>query len=153
HRLSEGRLGLGTLPRLAHDLLTSVLPGMRGFNPFFNFNRIAGWEAELGVRSAFFVPAEKAAWSRLDLEGELRFLSRAGHEIGWRASSDSLANLEGAREELDRFARIGLTVNGMRGPWDQRSSDRAAETVSDLGLEYRSSVAFDRIPGFRAGTC
>ena len=170
HRLKEvSERGPSALLSVIHDVATTVMPGMRELNPFFNFGRIAALEGELGVRSAFYVLFEKPRWSRAfqrrewqhvlgvyepeSIEGELKFLSKAGHEIGLHASFDSWNDSRAMKLEVGRLKRMGLSVSGARTHYLQFDHSQTPEVIGGAGLRYDSSIGFNLIPGFRAGTC
>lgn len=139
--------------------------------PFWGFDAWADLSETMGSASTFYFMARKGSLLRYaagdpdafyDVAAPryralTRHLLERGCEIGLHASFRS-------SEEPERFARekarieevCGRTIIGNRQHYWRLYPDAPHETLAHLaeaGFVYDSSLAFERMPGFRRGVC
>jgi len=120
-----------------------------------------------GVRSSFFVipfkhdrgigkgqppPKQRAsAYAAADIVDKVRRLIADGHEIGLHGI-DAWHDQRSGRRELNEISQVsGAEITGARMHW--LYFDRQSPGVLDnLGFDYDSTVGYNEILGYRAGT-
>lgn len=152
------------------DTGTAMIPGLRERNSFFNFSRIAAWESQLGVKSAFYVLSERrrplqaiakreiqhfiGVYKPCEIATELRALEDAGNEIGIHASFDSWNDATALRNERQDLADLEIkSIAGCRAHYLNFDLESSPNAIHSVGLRYDSSLGFNFVSGFRAGTC
>jgi hypothetical protein len=163
------RAPLRSLGQTARDFYTAMHPSSRDENVFFNFSRIRRWEQERGIHSAFYVLFEKrrffkalasgqiqhalGVYKPASIAGDLRALREAGCEIGLHCSFDSWSEESALKQELAELRELGLgDATGARTHYLCFDPARTPVIQARAGLSYDSSVGFNFLAGFSAGT-
>ncbi len=126
-----------------------------------SLERLLDLETRLGVRSLFFMLADRHGLGRHGSRYDLRWSSarRMGNAI---LDAGMLLGLHGSyaarerglyRKQAERMADVfGRTVRYHRNHYLRFDSSRLASQMEDAGIRYDFSVGFARHAGFRAGT-
>jgi len=152
--------------------LSTLRPGV---NPYWQFETIMALEADLGVRSAFYILDEQnlfedrprrellsmAAWSRyagrysLDddrIQSLIRSLDAGGWEVGLHGSYDSYDDPERlAREKARVEAELGHPVTGGRQHHLNLEIPESWQHHRSLDLAYDTSLGSSDTYGFQHG--
>ncbi|MEJ2634980.1 MAG: polysaccharide deacetylase family protein [Calditrichia bacterium] len=84
----------------------------------------------------------------------LRELPEEGHEIGLHSSKFAFDYPDRIRHERMRISKVSpAPARGVRQHFLRLQFPGAWAHFRQLGFDYDSSVGFNEIPGFRAGTC
>lgn len=170
HRLRrEGGSWASTIPRAMKDCAHSFSPSTWGENPFFNFERLRDFEKQLGIRSALYVLFERRRWGRAlrrreiqhvlgvyspkSIASYLAALESDGFEVGIHGSFDAWDSLEAMSRETQRLREMGVReIRGGRNHYLQFEMSSTPIIQARAGLEYDSTLGFNRLAGFRCGT-
>ena len=151
--------------------LKALLPGVE---PYWAFEELMALEAELGVRSAFYVLNEQRlvdrpvrewltaeGWrlytdryslSNPDIVDLIKELHRGGWEIGLHGSYESYRNPRRFRAEKQALeATLGERVTGVRQHYLNLDIPDTWRMHAELGLQYDTSLGSSTEFGFRHG--
>ena len=140
-------------------------------NPFDNFERIAHFEKEWGIRSALYVLFERKRFMRALFNAEiqhvlgvydpeaigdaLRNMKSQGFEIGLHGSFDAHSDRHSLSSEGHRLAQL-LDADplpcGVRNHYLQFDIDRTPSIQKECGFAYDSTLGFNFTCGFRCAT-
>jgi hypothetical protein len=162
--------GGGSASRRYH--LSSLLSSV---NPYWQFDRIASIEDELGVRSAFYFLSEQSLfqdrppreWATMEgwmlyagryelddphIQDQIERLDAGGWEVGLHGSYESYRDAERlAAEKAELEAVLGHSVRGGRQHHLNLEVPETWRRHRDLGLRYDSSLGSSDEYGFQHG--
>jgi hypothetical protein len=158
HAVAEGRVADAAVE--ASGLALAPLHRVRGTDPNWCFEHVAGLEARRGYASTSYVLAahrdphdgarpELYARRRPEL---VRELSHLGGEVGLHASylsGDDEALLRAERHDLELL--LGKPVRGMRFHYLRMRMHEVVGRLDRLGVDYDTTLGFSDRPGARAG--
>jgi peptidoglycan/xylan/chitin deacetylase (PgdA/CDA1 family) len=154
-RAGEGRAAL----REARGLAAVPVHRLRGTDPNWRFNRIAGIEAERGARSTYFVlagHAHKEDGFAPEVYDRLRprlveTLLDTGAEVGLHGSYTAAQDPLRLEREARVLQELAGEIAGQRYHFLRVDPHANLAPLAGLGFRYDSSLGFADAPGFRAG--
>ncbi len=147
--------------------MSHISNALKGYNPYWSFQRILDVESKLGVKSTFFFLNEsmsvdlcnpksfvlaKGRYNILDkrVQNVIREIDHKGWEIGLHGSYNSycqkelLANEKQVLEDI-----IGHPILGIRQHYLNLNIPQTWEIHRSLGLKYDASFGLTKMVGFR----
>lgn len=130
-------------------------------DPYDTFDFFMEQAEKLNTRAEFyFIPYRKGEnEARYDIgcrsvHKAIKKIQNRGHIVGIHPSKNTFDNPQQLKEEKTRLEHVfGCRIAGGRHHFLRINIPQTWQMWEDIGLEYDSSMGYNDINGFRAGTC
>jgi peptidoglycan/xylan/chitin deacetylase (PgdA/CDA1 family) len=160
----------GQFLRAGKQMCSFFCDKVSNYNPYWTFDDIMRIEKRLGVRSSFYFlqesgkvePFKPATWKLAkkyrfcdpDVSRVMKRLIDGGWEVGLHGSYYSyLSEDKLRREKNDLESAIGQEICGIRQHYLSLNIPDTWDYHQKIGLQYDTSLGYNRKIGFRWGTC